>query len=133
MVSLEKTVKSKIKEQINSLSVKLGLKKPKNKKEEIKVLKKVQEAVEVKIEELEEKQLKGELSAEINLKSKGAFDYTIRNKNGVKNIKEFLDKCDVPQEEVVKKHLICKVAYSYHLEMFKTLMRMELKKRSILL
>ena len=108
-----------VRAKLNSLLVKLGFKKPKNKKEEIKVLKEVKEAVEEKIEHLEEKQLKGELSAVSNLKSKGAFDYTIENKNGVKNLKELLDKCEASQDEVVKKHLICKVAYSYYLELFR--------------
>ena len=120
IISLGNSAKTKIGKQLTSLLEKLGFKKPKNKKEKVKVRKEVKEAVEEEIQQLEEKQLKGELSAVSNLKSNGRFDYTIWNRSQVKNLKEFLDKCDVPQGEVVKKHLICKVNYSYHIQMFKS-------------
>ena len=102
IISLGNSAKTKIGKRITPLLEKLGFKMPRTKKEKIKVLKKVEEEVKEEIQRLEDKQLRGELSTVSNLKSNGAFDYTIKNENGFKNLEEFLDKCDVPQSEVVK-------------------------------
>ena len=102
MVSLGRTAKTKVGKQINTLLEKLGFKKPKDRKEKIKLLNEVGKQVEKEIDQLEEQERNNEPEdpseyqeqrAKVIKESKqGATDYRISNVNGSKSIPDFLNE-----------------------------------------
>lgn len=109
MVNLGSSIKTKIGKQINSLLEKPGFKPPKNRKEKIKVLKKVGKAVEKEIVELEEQEEHNEKGPILQKQQQGASDYSIDNTAGIKDIARLLEYVRPMIRELVVKNLKTKL------------------------